>query len=74
MREGSDNESGSEFNEDDDDDDDRCSTPESQKDTKCSVCSRNVTSSDKSLQCDKCNEWCHIKAGAIFTLKKIRSF
>ena len=73
MREGSDNESGSEFNEDDDDDD-RCSTPESQKDTKCSVCSRNVTSSDKSLQCDKCNEWCHIKAGAIFIFLKIGSF
>ncbi len=59
---GSDNDSGSDFNEEDDDDD-RCSTPESQKDTKCSVCGRNVTSSDKSLQCDECNEWCHIKAG-----------
>ena len=43
-------------------DSDRCSTPESQKNTTCSVCSSNVTSSDKSLQCDKCNEWCHIKA------------
>ena len=45
-----------------DSDDDRCSTPESQKDTKCSVCRRHVTSSDKSLQCDNCSEWCHIKA------------
>ncbi len=27
----------------------------------CSVCNVHVASSDKSLQCDKCNEWCHIK-------------
>lgn len=45
-----------------DSDEDRCSTPESQKDTKCSVCRFHVTSSDKSLQCDNCSEWCHIKA------------
>jgi len=55
-------ESVSDFQESDDD---RCSTPESQKDTKCSVCLRNVNSSDKSLQCDKCNEWCHIKCGGV---------
>ena len=41
--------------------DDRCSTPESQKDSRCGVCSRTVNSSDKSLQCDTCSEWCHIK-------------
>lgn len=51
-----------------DSDDDRCSTPESQKDTKCSVCARNVNSSDKSLQCDKCNEWCHIKVRDSFVI------
>ena len=44
--------------------DDRCSTPESQKDSRCGVCRRNVNSSDKSLQCDTCSEWCHIKAGS----------
>ena len=43
--------------------DERCSTPESQKDSRCGVCRRNVNSSDKSLQCDTCSEWCHIKAG-----------
>ena len=41
--------------------DERCSTPESQKDSKCGVCRRTVNSSDKSLQCDTCSEWCHIK-------------
>ena len=41
--------------------DERCSTPESQKDSRCGVCSRTVNSSDKSLQCDTCSEWCHIK-------------
>jgi len=46
-------------------DDSRCSTPESQKDTVCSVCNVHVASSDKSLQCDKCNEWCHIKCGGV---------
>ncbi len=51
-----------------DDEEDRCPTPESQKDTKCSVCCQNVTSSDKSLQCDQCNEWCHIKAGLVSNL------
>ena len=44
--------------------DDRCSTPDSQKDAQCGVCGRNVNSSDKSLQCDTCSEWCHIKAGS----------
>ena len=44
--------------------DERCSTPESQKDSRCGVCSRTVNSSDKSLQCDTCSEWCHIKVGA----------
>lgn len=60
----SDSESGSvsDFQESDDD---RCSTPESQKDTKCSVCARIVNSSDKSLQCDQCNQWCHIKCGGV---------
>ena len=43
--------------------DERCSTPESQKDSRCGVCSRTVNSSDKSLQCDTCSEWCHIKVG-----------
>jgi len=47
------------------DSDSRCSTPESQKNTVCSVCNRHVASSDKSLQCDKCNEWCHIKCGGV---------
>lgn len=42
--------------------DERCSTPESQKDAQCVVCKKNVNSSDKSLQCDTCSEWCHIKA------------
>ena len=41
--------------------DDRCSTPESQKDSRCGVCKRTVNSSDKSLQCDTCSDWCHIK-------------
>ena len=45
--------------------DDRCSTPDSQKDAQCVVCTRNVNSSDKSLQCDTCSEWCHIKAGCL---------
>ena len=45
------------------DDDDRASTPDSQKDSKCGVCKKSVNSSDKSLQCDTCSEWCHIKAG-----------
>lgn len=45
--------------------DDRCSTPESQKDSCCGVCSRTVNSSDKSLQCDTCSEWCHIKCGGV---------
>ena len=48
--------------------DDRCSTPDSQKDSKCVVCQRNVNSSDKSLQCDTCSEWCHIKAGTFFKI------
>lgn len=48
--------------------DDRCSTPESQKDSRCGVCKRNVNSSDKSLQCDTCSEWCHIKAGRCLCL------
>ena len=43
--------------------DERCSTPDSQKDAQCGVCKKNVNSSDKSLQCDTCSEWCHIKAG-----------
>merc|ERR1719474_841053 len=46
-------------------DDDRVSTPESQKDAQCGVCKRNVNSSDKSLQCDTCSEWCHIKCGGV---------
>ena len=52
------------------DEDDRASTPDSQKDSKCGVCKKSVNSSDKSLQCDTCSEWCHIKAGTFvfFTL------
>jgi len=46
-------------------DEDRCSTPDSQKDAQCGVCKRNVNSSDKSLQCDTCSEWCHIKCGGV---------
>ena len=44
----------------------RCSTPDSQKDAQCGVCKKNVNSSDKSLQCDTCSDWCHIKAGTLF--------
>merc|ERR1719150_1188347 len=43
----------------------RCSTPDSQKDAQCGVCKKNVNSSDKSLQCDTCSEWCHIKCGGV---------
>ena len=46
--------------------DERCSTPESQKDSRCGVCSRTVNSSDKSLQCDTCSEWCHIKVRSAY--------
>lgn len=45
--------------------DERSSTPESQKDSKCGVCGKNVNSSDKSLQCDTCGDWCHIKCGGV---------
>ena len=43
----------------------RSSTPDSQKDAQCGVCKKNVNSSDKSLQCDTCSDWCHIKAGTV---------
>jgi len=43
----------------------RASTPESQKDSKCGVCRKTVNSSDKSLQCDTCSDWCHIKCGGV---------
>ena len=47
----------------DSEEEERSSTPDSQKDAQCGVCKKNVNSSDKSLQCDTCSEWCHIKAG-----------
>ena len=56
-------ESVSDYQATSDSEDDRCDTPDSQRDAKCAVCARNVNSSDKSLQCDTCSEWCHIKAG-----------
>ena len=59
----SEGESVSDYQASSNSEDDRCSTPESQKDSHCGVCKRNVNSSDKSLQCDTCSEWCHIKAG-----------
>ena len=58
----SEGESVSDYQASSNSEDDRCSTPESQKDSRCGVCQRNVNSSDKSLQCDTCSEWCHIKA------------
>ena len=31
----------------------------------CSICNKNVTSSMKGIQCDKCNKWSHIKCNGI---------
>ena len=53
------------------DEDDRASTPDSQKDSKCGVCKKSVNSSDKSLQCDTCSEWCHIKAGTFLVFSHL---
>ena len=49
----------------DSEEEERSSTPDSQKDAQCGVCKKNVNSSDKSLQCDTCSDWCHIKAGTL---------
>lgn len=32
---------------------------------KCSICSRTVASNHRTIECDNCLQWCHIKCGSV---------